>query len=81
MTTTEKTPDLEPQGHTLSDEVSSTTDHRTALVVPCHDSDHEAMLRVLESAYPHFRPCDIFIIDNARSMHSEDNTFREFIHS
>jgi hypothetical protein len=56
MTTTEKTPDLEAQDHTPSDEVLSTTDHRTALVIPCHDSDHEAMLRVLASAYPHFRP-------------------------
>jgi cellulose synthase/poly-beta-1,6-N-acetylglucosamine synthase-like glycosyltransferase len=80
-TETEKTPDLEAQNHTLSDDTSSITDHRTALVIPCHDSDHEAMLRVLASAYPHFRPCDIFIIDNARSMHPKDNTFREFIHS
>ncbi|KAK0903459.1 hypothetical protein LTS16_025706 [Friedmanniomyces endolithicus] len=26
-------------------------------------------------------PCDIFVIDNARSMHPKDNVFREFIHS
>jgi hypothetical protein len=78
---TEKTSDLEAQCDMVSDEVSSLTDHRTALVIPCHNSDHEAMLRVLASAYPHFRPCDIFIIDNARSMHPKDNTFREFIHS
>jgi cellulose synthase/poly-beta-1,6-N-acetylglucosamine synthase-like glycosyltransferase len=80
-TQTEKTPDLEAQNNTLPDEVASTNDHRTALVIPCHDSDQEAMLRVLASAYPHFRPCDIFIIDNARSMHPKNNTFREFIHS
>jgi hypothetical protein len=80
-TQTEKTLDLEAQCDMISDEASSSTDHRTALVIPCHDSDHEAMLRVLASAYPHFRPCDIFIIDNARSMHPKDNTFRKFIHS
>jgi cellulose synthase/poly-beta-1,6-N-acetylglucosamine synthase-like glycosyltransferase len=77
--TTEKPLDIEAQGNVLSNE--ATTDHRTALVIPCHNSDHDAVLRVLASAYPHFRPCDIFIIDNARSMHPKDNTFREFINA
>ncbi|KAK0275449.1 hypothetical protein LTR35_011151 [Friedmanniomyces endolithicus] len=80
-TETEKTPDIEAQAGMLSDKASSKTDNRTALVIPCHNSDHEAMLRVLASAYPHFRPCDIFVIDNGRSMHPKDNVFREFIHS
>ncbi|KAK0953130.1 hypothetical protein LTR91_024005 [Friedmanniomyces endolithicus] len=80
-TETEKTPDIEAQAGMLSDQASSKPDNRTALVIPCHNSDHEAMLRVLASAYPHFRPCDIFVIDNARSMHPKDNVFREFIHS
>lgn len=55
--------------------------HSTALVIPCHNSDHVAMKRVLESAYPHFRPQDIFIIDNGRSQHPNDSTFRDFIRS
>jgi cellulose synthase/poly-beta-1,6-N-acetylglucosamine synthase-like glycosyltransferase len=80
-TGTEKTSDLEAQGDMSSDGMTSKNDHRTALVIPCHNSDHDAMLRVLASAYPHFRPCDIFIIDNARAMHPKDNAFREFIHS
>jgi cellulose synthase/poly-beta-1,6-N-acetylglucosamine synthase-like glycosyltransferase len=79
--TTEKPLDIEAQGDMLSSEAITTTDHRTALVIPCHNSDHDAVLRVLASAYPHFRPCDIFIIDNARSMHPKDNTFREFINA
>jgi hypothetical protein len=57
------------------------TPNSTALVIPCHDSDHVAMKRVLESAYPHFRPQDIFIIDNGRSQHPKDSTFRDFIRS
>ncbi|KAK1047283.1 hypothetical protein LTR74_017794 [Friedmanniomyces endolithicus] len=80
-TETEKTSDIEAQAGMLSDKASSKTDNRTALVIPCHNSDHEAMLRVLASAYPHFRPCDIFVIDNGRSMHPKDNVFREIIHS
>ena len=81
-TKTEKIPDIEAQSDMLSDEVPPTAaDNRTALVIPCHDSDHEAIIRVLASAYPHFRPCDIFIVDNARSMHPKDNVFREFIHN
>ncbi|KAK1808341.1 hypothetical protein LTR12_017304 [Friedmanniomyces endolithicus] len=80
-TDTEKISDIEAQGGMQSDRLSSESDNRTALVIPCHNSDHEAMLRVLASAYPHFRPCNIFVIDNARSMHPKDNIFREFIHS
>ncbi|EMC94380.1 glycosyltransferase family 2 protein [Baudoinia panamericana UAMH 10762] len=80
-TDAEKTVDIEARGGVLSEKAAAVNDHRTALVIPCHNSDHEAMLRVLESAYPHFRPCDIFVIDNARSMHPKDSTFREFIRS
>jgi len=77
----EKTMDIEAQAGEMSDKASVRTynKHRTALVIPCHNSDHTAMLRVLESAYPHFRPCDIFVIDNSRSMHPKDSVFREFI--
>lgn len=41
----------------------------TALVIPCHNSDHEALEKVLKSAYPHFSPRDIFIVDNGRSKY------------
>lgn len=54
------------------------TDHRTALVIPCHNSDRAAMKKVLESAYPHFRPQDIFIVDNGRTKYPPDD-FRQFI--
>lgn len=54
-------------------------DHRTALVIPCHNSDEEAMKRVLESAYPHFRPKDIFVVDNGRSKYPKNDDFRQFI--
>lgn len=54
--------------------------NRTALVIPCHNSEHAAMTRVLESAYPHFRPQDIFIIDNGRTPHPTSNEFCKFIH-
>ncbi|KAM0711773.1 hypothetical protein Q7P35_001142 [Cladosporium inversicolor] len=80
-TKTEKVSDIEAQNGILSNVVTPAADHRTALVVPCYNSDHDAVLRVLASAYPHFRPRDIFIVDNARSMHPKDNVFREFIHS
>jgi hypothetical protein len=55
--------------------------HSTALVIPCHNSDHVAMKRVLDSAYPHFRPQDIFVVDNGRSPYPKDSTFRDFIRS
>ena len=55
-----------------------TADHRTALVIPCHNSDRMAMTKVLESAYPHFRPQDIFIVDNGRTKYPPDD-FRQFI--
>ncbi|RDL32594.1 uncharacterized protein BP5553_09050 [Venustampulla echinocandica] len=54
------------------------TDHRTALVIPCHNSDREAMKKVLKSAYPHFRPQDIFIVDNGRTKYPPDD-FRDFM--
>lgn len=78
---TEKTVDIEAQAGELSHGASELTHnkHRTALVIPCHNSDQVAMLRVLKSAYPHFRPCDIFVVDNSRSMHPKDSVFRDFI--
>jgi len=39
----------------------------TALVIPCHDTDEGAMRTTLDSAFPHFRPQDIYIVDNGRS--------------
>ncbi|KAF2633588.1 glycosyltransferase family 2 protein [Macroventuria anomochaeta] len=56
-------------------------DQRTALVIPCHNSDHEAFQRVMESAFVHFHPSSIFIIDNARTMHPKNNIFRNFVRS
>jgi cellulose synthase/poly-beta-1,6-N-acetylglucosamine synthase-like glycosyltransferase len=58
-----------------------TGDHRTALIIPCHNSDHEALTKVLQSAFPHFRPKDIFVIDNGRSRHPSSPKFRQFIRS
>jgi hypothetical protein len=52
--------------------------YETALVIPCHNSDKTAVKKVLESAYPHFRPRDIFIVDNGRTKYPPDN-FRDFI--
>jgi cellulose synthase/poly-beta-1,6-N-acetylglucosamine synthase-like glycosyltransferase len=56
-------------------------DHRTALVIPCHNSDHEALAKVLRSALLHFRPKDIFIVDNGRSRHPCSSVFRQFVRS
>ncbi|KAL4728139.1 hypothetical protein ACLX1H_004874 [Fusarium chlamydosporum] len=51
----------------------------TAFVIPCHNSDREALRKVIESAYPHFRPQDIFIIDNGRSRYPNDLSFRDWL--
>lgn len=55
----------------------------TALVIPCHDTDHTAMRTTIDSALPHFRPNDIFIIDNGRSKYPShpDGNFRKYIRS
>ncbi|KAF5963614.1 hypothetical protein FBULB1_13269 [Fusarium bulbicola] len=53
----------------------------TAFVIPCHNSEREALRKVIESAYPHFRPQDIFIIDNGRSRHPQDLSFRHWLKS
>ncbi|KAF2396507.1 hypothetical protein EJ06DRAFT_559647 [Trichodelitschia bisporula] len=55
----------------------------TALVIPCHDTDETAMRTTLESAFPHFRPQDIFLVDNGRTRHPRHPTcnFRAFIRS
>ncbi|KAF2455701.1 hypothetical protein BDY21DRAFT_307189 [Lineolata rhizophorae] len=89
-----RVPDKEPETNTTLDEknfgdleksigygAKAGGDHRTALVIPCHDSDEDAMKKVLESAYPHFRPQDIFIIDNGRSKYPKSDRFRKFIYS
>ena len=53
--------------------------HRTALVIPCHNSDEVAMRKVLDSAKPHFRPQDIFIVDNGKTKYPPSIRFRQFI--
>lgn len=55
----------------------------TALVIPCHNTDHTAMRTTIDSALPHFRPNDIFIIDNGRTKYPShpDGNFREYIRS
>lgn len=50
-----------------------------ALVLPCHNSDRDALRRVFESAYPYFRPQDIFVVDNGRSRHPSDMSFRDWV--
>lgn len=55
----------------------------TALVVPCHDTDHGAMRTTIDSAMPHFRPKDIYIVDIGKTRypkHPEGN-FRSYIRS
>ncbi|KAG5742516.1 hypothetical protein H9Q73_014466, partial [Fusarium xylarioides] len=51
----------------------------TAFVIPCHNSDRAALRKVIESAYPHSRPQDIFIIDNGRSRHPQGLSFRHWL--
>ncbi|KAK0387065.1 hypothetical protein NLU13_5378 [Sarocladium strictum] len=54
--------------------------YHTALVLPCHKSDTKALRRVFESACrTAFRPKDIFVVDNARSMHPENLEFRDWV--
>lgn len=53
----------------------------TAFVIPCHNSDRDALQKVIESALPHFRPQDIFIIDNGRSRYPTDLSFRQWLKS
>lgn len=55
----------------------------TAMVFPCHDTDFRVMKTTIDSCLPHFRPQDIFIVDNGRSKyptHPEGN-FRAYIRS
>lgn len=55
----------------------------TAMVFPCHDTDLRVMKTTIDSCLPHFRPQDIFIVDNGRSKyptHPEGN-FRAYIRS
>ncbi|KAG9185960.1 hypothetical protein G6011_02516 [Alternaria panax] len=59
--------------------VEATPEHRTTLVIPCHNSDHEATSKVLKSAFVHFRPQDIFVVDNGRTRHPVSPKFRNFI--
>ncbi|EXL60931.1 hypothetical protein FOCG_00201 [Fusarium oxysporum f. sp. radicis-lycopersici 26381] len=59
--------------------VTTTGIWETAFVIPCHNSDREALRKVIESAYPHFRPQDIFIIDNGRSRYPQDLSFRYWL--
>ncbi|KAJ4355216.1 hypothetical protein N0V95_003111 [Ascochyta clinopodiicola] len=74
--------DIEAQKQAMDEKPERTDkEQRTALVIPCHKSDHEAFQRVMESAFVHFHPSSIFIIDNARTMHPENNVFRNFVRS
>jgi hypothetical protein len=74
--------DIEAQKHAMAEKPERTDrDQRTALVIPCHNSDHEAFKRVMDSAFVHFHPSSIFIIDNARTMHPKDNVFRNYVRS
>ncbi|KAH7267746.1 uncharacterized protein BKA55DRAFT_590077 [Fusarium redolens] len=59
--------------------VTTTGAWETAFVIPCHNSDRDALRKVIESAYPHFRPQDIFIIDNGRSRYPQDLSFRHWL--
>lgn len=69
----------------------------TAMVFPCHgeysaprlnaltvlDTDFRVMKTTIDSCLPHFRPQDIFVVDNGKSKyptHPEGN-FREYIRS
>lgn len=61
--------------------IESPPNNRTALVIPCHNSDHEATSKVLKSAFVHFSPKDIFVVDNGRSRHPPSPDFRNFIRS
>lgn len=74
--------DIEAQKQAMDEKPERTDrEQRTALVIPCHNSDHEAFQRVMESAFVHFHPSSIFIIDNARTMHPKNNVFRNFVRS
>lgn len=55
--------------------------YQTAFAIPCHNSDREALKRVFESAYPYFRPKDIFVVDNAGTRYPKDLTFRDWVKS
>ena len=72
------------QRNKLGDEESSSISsdeedrYHTALVLPCHKSDTNALRRVFESACrTAFRPRDIFVVDNARQMHPDNLEFLE----
>lgn len=68
------TEDIESQTEGLE----KANEYRTALVIPCHNSDERAVKITLESASKHFRPQDIFVVDNGRSKYPPNN-FRQFI--
>ncbi|PGH27508.1 hypothetical protein AJ80_00749 [Polytolypa hystricis UAMH7299] len=55
----------------------------TALIIPCHNTEEAAIKVTLDSAFPSFRPQDIFIVDNGRSRHPTHPTcnFRAYIRS
>jgi Glycosyltransferase like family 2 len=55
----------------------------TALVIPCHHTDEATIRTTIESALPHFRAQDIFIVDNGPNRYPKHPTcnFRQSIHS
>jgi cellulose synthase/poly-beta-1,6-N-acetylglucosamine synthase-like glycosyltransferase len=72
----EKTPSDMEKATTVT---TTAQEWETAFVIPCHNSDREALRKVIESAYPYFRPQDIFVIDNGRSRYPTDLTFRQWL--
>ncbi|RDI77741.1 hypothetical protein Vi05172_g12269 [Venturia inaequalis] len=74
---------LEDPEHATEKSQGPSGPFETALVIPCHDTDHGAMRTTIDSALPHFRPEDIYIVDNGRTRypkHPEGN-FRSYIRS
>ena len=63
------------------DTTAPSTEFRTALVIPCHKSDRDALAKVFVSAYPYFRPQDIFVVDNGGSWHPDNLSFRDWVRS
>jgi hypothetical protein len=53
----------------------------TALVIPCHTTDHVAIRTTIDSALLHFRPEDVYNIDNGQTEYPThpDGNFREYI--
>jgi cellulose synthase/poly-beta-1,6-N-acetylglucosamine synthase-like glycosyltransferase len=55
----------------------------TALVIPCHNTDESTIRTTIDSALPHFRAQDIFIVYNGPTRYPKHPTcnFRSYIRS